>query len=488
MGENDFDTNTLSSAPSRQATNSYVSIFSEKPQKFLLNAYKYDGGFRDGTYLVPYPIEGYYEARKEFSHYVNFYGPIVDAMAKPVFSSVANRQLIQGGKDVESDAWNAFLANCDGMGTPFHGFMTKAGSYMRAVSSHFIVVDNYKAEEQPEEMRAAIQNRVIPYVYHKTPCDLTGYGKDNRGALTWIMFYDRTEKDSSTEIRYHRKWTNEYSVEVAEKKEGAESTFEEVSSTMVVHGLGTIPVVMVRDRVPDSAQELLPEPRLYGVGRVCHAIFNKDSEMRELERRCEFPVLTMPGSAPADVSVGAGNLLMYPDTSTHSPAWISPDAATLLALNTTRGELREDLYRLAEQNGVVGVRKAASGVALSYDFKAYRETLEETATICEAAEVLVFNLFSLYMGLPETLVYVPGYNRDYMPTDMVERSNIYSTMLDSNPPPEVEKDIWRSMYLGVFPDAEQERFEEVNKSIEAHVDSKAVQPITDDSTVDDDNT
>ena len=60
---------------------------------------------------------------------------------------------------------------------------------------------------------------------------------------------------------------------------------------------------------------------------MCYAdtVFNKDSEIRELERAQGFSFLYAQGIEPGDLTIGANNYLNVPEGSTIPPGYCSPD-------------------------------------------------------------------------------------------------------------------------------------------------------------------
>jgi hypothetical protein len=152
-------------------------------------------------------------------------------------------------------------------------------------------------------------------------------------------------------------------------------------------------------------------------------LFNKNSEIRDLERSQAFSVLVIQTDAVESVSIGPKNALIVPMGATIAPTYISPDPAILAGLVQNSETLREDLFRMAEQHGVSGVRSEASGVSLAWRFFGHGSQLKKTASIATSYEQAVMHLFGLWTRTDFT--YSVQYPTEYQPGDSgVELSNL----------------------------------------------------------------
>lgn len=454
----------------RDNTTKYVSVVDDDVNiyRFLLDAYEYSGGFRTGKYLVRFPIEGYYDDRRDFSHYVNFYGSIVDAMVTPVFADAPKRE-IKNGND---ERWNGFVKDCSSNGVTLNDFMKdRVASIARACSVVFTVMENFPIDMQPETIPQALDNRIYPYIYNKTPDQVGWFKLDTVGRLVEISFYDKTVEINGVDEQLYRVWNDIESRLVYIKTIDGKKTVVDYEEP-VLHMLGVVPVVITTDTPPKNSETIFPEPRLYGVGRVAHALFNKDSEMREFERKAAFSMLAIQGDkSEGDQTLGQGNIIYYPVESSNAPEWISPDPNLVKELRENRNALREDLYGIAEQAGVTAVRDAKSGIALAYEFQAHKFILDETATICDTTEMRLFDLFMRYTGNYGAYEYHVTYNREFLPYNVKEVMDHDSFLLEIPEIPRVFKDsIIMDHYRTRFPEASQEEIDDV----QAALDERAV--------------
>lgn len=449
------------SSPDQSDTIRYLSVAKEvdvSSQQFLSDSYDYTGGYKNGLYLIPFPIEGYYDQRRDYSTYTNFFAPIVNSTINPCFAKPATRAILSGADtEVNDSKFLMFLADCDNRGNSFQKWMKEnAAKYGRVHSRAFVVVDNFTADQMPDTDDEAVKGRKFPYIYIKTSIQVGRYENDEFGNLQTVSFYDRMEKIEGERRSIYKHWTAEESTEEYLDMQGKWITVGEPK----IHGLGTLPVAVVGDAQPNDTSKLMPEPRLYGVGRMVHSIFNKDSEMRHLERVCMFPMLTVQGNAN-DLAGGASSIMFYSENASQSPQWIQPDAGLMQALGTQRNNLRDDMFAMVEQLGVVAKKTAISGVALAYEFQAHSDVLDETANMCEDCERQIMAIFGEYVDWTQ-YKYSVQYNREYLPYDTSENIVHDSFLVDIlGIPAEFKFEVIEDHLKRRFPDMEKERIDEI---------------------------
>lgn len=462
--------------PDRAQAWDYIDINGEDERKVCLEGAFYEGGFKDGKYLVPFPIEEYYNERRTISIYTNNQGSIVESMVEPVYAKEANRTVTNSkGVKIDYAPWNKIEMDATAGGISLHEFMRSVMTVCRACSNAYIIVDNFTKDEQPDLMQDAIKERKVPYLYMRFPTDVEEYIKDKFGNLISITFEEAPEIDENgDEMQVYRKWDTMRSVMMKKSKD--QKTLVEIPGTENVHGLGVLPVVHVKDANPMKSCKLHAKPRLYGIMRLNHGIYNFESELRWMFRKTFFQFLAVQEANGGDTGLGNGFKLSVPLEANHMPTWIAPDAASYEAAMKELDRLGTNLYRLAQQNGVVGVRQAASGIALAYDFRAYRSKLKETASIGESAEEKVFNIVLLYMGDQDRgYQYNPGYDQEYMPHDTSEAIAVDEFLLEQPNLPEIfEKKILLDWFHRKHPDADEEDEIEFVKQLEKKLSEKSM--------------
>jgi hypothetical protein len=430
-----------------------VDILNENIFEFLDAAYFGTGGFRNGNYLVPHKRELFFKVRKQFSYYVNFVKPIIRAMVEPVFVKDANRK-------TNNIMVDAFIKNVDNRGTSIQNFAYMVTNICRRHSIAFVVVDNFS--DQPVDLSSALSSRTMPYCYARKANQMKEYTLDCFGNLVDVLFiekpavYERMGSSVKEKTQY-RRWTTTYTALEENENERIgvvveQAKFVEIPGTRRDHNLGVVPVVVIRDVELEQPTDFVPEPKIYDLARVNHAIFNKDSEVREIERNQAFAVFCVNQNKASSLTIGTNNVVFYPIGS-NPPQFVSPPTDVMNQLILNRKELREDLFRLAEQNGVVAVQEAKSGIALAYEFFAHESILQQTAKIATTLEEKIVQLFGMWIK-NSNIDYTVVYRSEFVPHGEETKIKMYDTVLMQNPPTQIRKKIFVEEYKALFPGAD----------------------------------
>lgn len=412
------DLNNLMSGTSTQGepsvadTSSYTSVASTNIYKFMDDSYHGTGGFRDGSYLVPHDREMFYESRRANSFYKNFVKPIVTAMVAPVFNAEIDRTVADdNGNEITDKPINAFIGNCDNRGTSLHSFMEMASIKCGLHGLTFIVMDNFR--ELPMTEADVLADRKFPYIYLRTVRDLKSWKIDQWGNLKSITFEDIPvvvkSDDKEEEDKRCREWTETEVIVYRKNDEGAMEVVERYE-----HGLGRIPVVSMYCVKPESGS-IEVDPPLYDLARLNHAIFNKDSEVRDLERSQGFAIMYIQTDDPENFTVSNHNAIFIGKETNITPGFMSPDPRIMDGLQKNIDTLREDLFRIAEQNGVKGVQSAKSGLALQWEFTAQEALKKRTSYIAKTTEEAIVELFQVYTNTEYS--YIADYPFDFQPNN-----------------------------------------------------------------------
>ena len=418
-----------------------VSDTSEYKSTLNLNIYEYmeeahdgTGGFRNGRYLIPHSREMNYTSRRDFSFYKNFFRPTLRAMIEPVFTEKATRGVTnEAGVEQTNLMFNEFIENCDNTGKHLQSFTEKAIKTSRLHGVSFVIMDNFRPEDMPETKGKAKEERKFPYVYMRKAQQVDGYTVDKFGNLQTITFIDLPEvvvmsDGKRVEEERWRTWTaNE--VIVSKKLPGGKM---EIIDT-IVHGLGVLPVISIYSVNRDDNTKILVDPPLYDLARInTSGIYNKDSEMRELERSQEFAVFCVQAEQAGDITLGSSNVLFVP-MGANMPQYVSPDSNTIKELRENQIALIESFFQIAEQSGVTGVQSSKSGVAMQWDFFAHESVLKKTSQLAVSFEEEVSILFKLYTG--ELFEYMVDYPFDFQPQNVKEELEVLDKVLLTNPKP-----------------------------------------------------
>jgi hypothetical protein len=412
-----------SSSPNIADTNTYQSVNKENIYCFMDNAFDGTGGFRSGTYLVPHSREMFYEKRKDLAFYKNFVRPIIDAMVVPVFNRPVSRKS-------NNDLFNEFLDNCDGLGTSLQSFAEDTLTLVRLHGVAFVVVENYPASEQPADLNTAVEQRVYPYVYTMKASQFVSAQLSRTGAILSITFVhdkikittDGKEKEVDAYIRFSQMTT-----EILYKEKDEMKVYETYE-----HNLGEVPVFPIYSTKRKNRKNLLIEPPLFDLAKINHAIFNKDSEIREIERSQGFSIFYVQTDSGGNLTVGTNNVILLPKDTNIAPGFASPDSSIQTNLVNYQKELRDDLFRIAEQHGVTGVQ-AKSGVAIQWDFYAHESVLKKTSSLALSTEQYIAYLFGLY--IQQEITYEVTYPTTFQPNDKTEAVKVADTYLQFDLPP-----------------------------------------------------
>lgn len=470
MAESHFDSVPGGSDPRVEDTEQYTPLLSVNKYRFMDDSFYGTGGFRDGSYLIPHTREMFYKTRKELTGYRNFMSPIVRALVEPVFTDAVPRVITDmNDNELGDDAnhpFRTFIEDADSDGTSLHEFVEQATLDTRLHGVSFVVMDNYGADMQPATMQEAIDDRIMPYVYLKSAEEVVDWTNDTYGCLTTITFAEQpikvTHQNGTVECQPRfRLWTEMYSQVLTKNKDG---DFENVGPA-VYHNLGQLPVIVTYVRKPRYRNEILVDPPMFDLARMCLVIYNKDSEIRDQERAQAFSCLYVQGEPNGNLTIGPHNVIFLPPDASIAPGFASPDSSILAGLVANNEELRKSLFQMAEQSGVVGTQIAESGVAARWHFWAVESQLKKTASIAQSIEYRIKDLYEAYMATE--FGYTVTYPDDFQPGDVTAVINNYKTILDLRPPVVLAEEIWCKIGRIVMEDDDPDDIKEVIEEIEA---------------------
>ena len=418
-------------------TSQAINILSLTDAEFLDATYYGDKGYKDGRYLVPHGREGFYIKRQQYSSYTNMFRPAVDALVDPVFTAQINRAVYVGGSDTADDGstlFYHFLSNCDGKGTSLHDFMHRAMSVAKRHETCFIIMDNFPPEQQPLTKIEAAQRRVYPYIFLRTVDDLEEYDLDRFGNPVRLVFRDLPEtvykkgKKPELEERY-REYTAQYTRVLKKNNDEWEPVGDEMPNT-----IGRLPILQPLFSAPRTGK-LCPTPELYSAARLCHRIYNLESELREAERSNIFSFLAINGTpAGGGISLSRSNALYYP-IDHKPPQYVTQGVDDLRAYMEDIDRHYKIFYMTMEQLGViVSEVKEESGAAKEWDFAAKENELRKVSSIAATTERAIADMFSLFSS--EQYQYVVEYPSEFSPANAVRLAKMFDTFLLQNNTPE----------------------------------------------------
>lgn len=436
---------TPTSGPSYN--HSSVNINDINDYTFMTHTYQGTGGYKDGSYLIPFHREAWYENRKKFSVYRNFLRPIIDALVIPVFSNPITREY-------DSPLFDEFVNDANNKGDSLTAISMEACKYARLHGVCFVVMDNFS--NVPESLQEQIDTRALPYVYIQTADTVYAYSTNEFGGLTTITFKGEEiigDEKYTTLVT----WTNEDYI-----KEWYDGN-KFIKSESYNHALGVLPVTAV---FSENISEILPQPPFYSIARLNYGLFNKDSELRDQERAQAFSILyyQMNGQDNS-ITIGPHNAIALPVDSdlTITPGYASPDSSVIKALIDSAKDYIQSIHDAAEQRGVMVT--ATSGIEQAYKFRSTAQQLKNTARIARDLEVSLADLFMRYTT--NTFDITISYTQEYSPYYEQLSVDDAIKLLQIEYPQKVKSELKKVLIGKVLNHLDSEEMRELNELINA---------------------
>lgn len=383
--------------------------------KLLDDAYRGSGGFEDGTYLVPFPVEkgDKYARRQDLAYYINFIKPIIDSHVNPIFKSDPVR-------DNMSDTFKLFLNNVDGNNTTLTRFMKKAAIRAKLHGVEFIVIDAPKVDPNIRLTKKQVaEERLYPYLYLVSPSQVSKYARDKFGRLISITYNVQNEiideNGESKSITETWTWTDS----VCKKQVGDD--IETVENT-----IGKIPVIPLYG-VLNATDDLIPQSDLYGIAKSSFTLYNQLSSLSCINRNQGFSILLYPIGEEDEyedpendpIRVGVSDTLLYRNGQ-QAPEFISPSKNPSDMIIQEINLIIKEIFRQANltfmnQQNISNV----SGLAKKWDNLQLFRTILDLAENLQATERLLGILFGKYMNEDMDNYYVT-YNKEYGVVDPSE--------------------------------------------------------------------
>ncbi|HET8688186.1 MAG TPA: hypothetical protein VFM18_16250, partial [Methanosarcina sp.] len=396
--------------------------------KLLSDAYHGEGGFVDGSYLVPHTredtsSEGSYEKRKDCSYYQNYIQPVVDSHVNAVFSSEPSREYVD-----KNGYYEKFVLDADGNGNSLNRVMKEKSFTAKLKAITLIVVDNY--DSIPDNAKDTVETRSLPYMFHVEP-ELLIYDEcevNDRRQLIKVVYYEDDVKIGDQTYKQKRVWDlNSTSLW---RRNVVDNEFKWTMEEEKFHKLNYLPCFFFNS-TPNLDDSKIPTSQFLHAARINKALFNIASEIREIQRQQTFSILTMPGNAPEDgLTLGTNNILYFPETGSHTPSFIAPpDGPAKILLEYTK-ELINEIYRMSCVSYTQQYANSQqSGESKRWTFHVTRQVLEDFAVNCEEAEKKIAIIFGKYIN--HDLQLKVNYSRKYGADDIdadIERTDIVLKM------------------------------------------------------------
>lgn len=416
--------------------------------KLLSDSYYGEGGFVDGAYLTKHKRESTdkHKERVKLSYYLNYMRPVVDSHVNAVFSTEPSREY-----NDKNGLYEAFITDADGNGNSLNRAMKALAVPAKLKDACLIVVDNYA--DLPDDLESTIDGRKFPYIFKVEPELVIGDEcmVDDRGKLQSVTYYETDVVESDgTKRKVKRLWDTE-KTQIFKQTNATDGSnkivWELIDERFYPHG--KLPCFFFYGSANiDNA--VLPTSQFLHPAKVNKAIYNLCSEIREIQRKQTFSILTMPGQPPeGGLTVGTESVLYYPEMSTNVPAFIAPadGPATILSNHVTM--LISEIYRMScvsyTQQYASGQQ---SGESKRWTFHITRQVLEDFARNCEIAEKKIAEIFGAWINhdLNANIQYSRKYGADDIDADINRTDVVLKMGLSDKVNAEVQKKFIRSYF------------------------------------------
>jgi hypothetical protein len=468
--------------PDVDDTRNYRPLFNVNIYEFMRHAYYGTGGIRDGSFLIPFQREIFYDRRRQGCWYSNFVRDIINAYIEPVYSNAFRRTVSVNNNEIQDGMYvHEFLKNSDNSGNSFHEFMSSTMTEAHRNGVTFIVVDNYDQSELPNTFKEAIDERILPYVYTKSAETWDGWEFDKYGRLLWIRFYEGEKiviENNISIVQYkYSYWDKTIYRELTKRKDNPAY----IVAKEIAHGLDEIPVVIVATAKPCltgmklNIKEIY-DPPMYDIARANLALFNRCSEIDDQIRAQSFSIFVIQSDDEGDETIGLHNILYYPIEAKNPPGYASPDSSILSGLIDNREKMKEMIFLMARQRGVIGVEVAKSGAAIEWEFTAENTELQKTASLAKKAEDKIISLFKKYTN--EDFEYNAEYPDDFMPSNDTQEIADYDKVSLMDLPPRPSLFLKKLAFLKVVKDQDKDIVANMAKDFDAAMEMIANNPTT----------
>lgn len=420
----------------------------------LRDAYFGDGQFESGGALVKHARESAenYAKRRRLAYYLNYTGPIINASVDPIFRNEIAREYNDTAK------FKMFLDDADRTGTDLQNYIRRMAVAAKLYGVVYIVVNNEAS------IGATVQDnldvRALPYLTAVLPQSVTHWEFDERGRLVEFTYKDTVQDaEDKTRTRFYLWTAQEWQVQDENRQTIAQG----------YNNIGRVPVVQWFGRSADPT-EMLPSPEFLSVAQTNYHVYQLCSWHTQILQNQTFNILTLPNSGQEDITIGTNNVLTYPPESTHTPAFIAPDAAPANVLTDQIDRLIREMYRMSGLDSVIGVQTAKSGVARQWDFERTNQRLVDFAIQCEEAEKAIVALYEAWTG--ERINYTCEYPRDFkiadVAADLAEAQQAIDLGFDSK---SFRIEVARKVLTAYLPNIEPDVYDAVISEMEAAADA-----------------
>ena len=333
-----------------------------------------------------------YGRRKAHATYENHFGPLIGLMAGSLFAEPA--KLTSDGDF--GDYWTGLVKDCDGLGTQWSAWWCERMTEALWASRSWIWLDLPPARPAASVADQRATGAYDAYLRSIPPESVIDWGTDDAG-LAWVRFRGRIRRAAGpleratiehrwttvdrTEIRTFV-WTppvNEPNREPRDEDDAAEIS-------VIQHGWGQIPVMMIELPRAVRAGELMRDPAIAHIRSRCElgwALFRAAVTILVITTRAGLGDDKIP-------KLGQGAYLHLENDGkvADKAEWLEPSGTSLAHLEVDVAERRAAIYRVVHQ----------MAVALDPSASRTAQTAESKGMDWRAAEVVLSTLAGVALG------------------------------------------------------------------------------------------
>lgn len=381
----------------------------------LRDMYHGIGGFKDGSYLIPFPREStggtitvndetvqlpnFFQMRKDLAHYENAFASELDASVDPIYSKEQIRD-VSGSQVVEN-----FVMRPTGQNFTMSEYKRRHQLETKLFGTTWEVLDAPK--EVPANASVETEQRFSPYAQFLTPLQIEGYSLDKRGGLQMLVYFeDINERNNLTGTRVTfeandfvlRIWLKaEIDILDAEGFPTGETniefvTFKYFQDAVMMDSVKTfdsLPVMMWEDNSREQPNIIARSKHLFAVS-IEKKRYNLESQVNDSYVKNCFAFLAVNQDVQESIDLGNDSVFQYPGENVNIPAYVAPPVAHLDSINAKISQLRTDLKE--DMNSTIVLDSRASGDARMASDKRRLEKLKQDTKDVQDAETWLVNV------------------------------------------------------------------------------------------------
>lgn len=341
------------------------------------------------TYLVKFKREttDHLKERTKLVSYDNMIKPIVDSLVDPIFAMGVYRE-------TQDSILNKYWLDTNRLKDNIDTIMRDAAIGYTLHGNGFIICDNFsdfigRTKEEQAELRE------LPWSRYRDMTELYAYETNEVDTIVSLEFYNGTNEGGDNLIIGYDD-TNVYRY-----------TEDEDDMVVVPHGLNYMPVITLDGKISEI-------PSMKDICTSNISLFNKQSELRNIERESAWVVMDLPSDDDIDTLLLRQFNVMRTDPNGRGLSFHSPDSSVLIGLQNSVKQAKDNIEDQASRLGSVASKTSTqSGEALKMEFLGQSYKLKALSHKLTAVDEELIKMVSDFANM------VFEYETEY-PTDFVD--------------------------------------------------------------------